>query len=246
MASCFERFSITTQRAQFLATHTISSDQVYQDAVLWLPLHGKRYLPQVKVKRIEPNSWWVSKGIYAHPILVLSRPASDPSTIELVLLTSLGDTKGERRDDDPRINSCPKSHYYLPIEPAEGHACYQNAQLGYCHGRVASARGYVSFQAIYSMKRTDAQPYADFAPYRPPDEGPWVLQPMHTVLNWAHDRRGYQDKEQYCPPSAATGPAVGRGDANDRPRSLIARVGERMVSKGRDSWGRRSYGMRHN
>lgn len=177
MATSREQSSVGHQTAHSVATPSISSDHVYQGAVLWLPRRENKFLPhvlirQVNVERVAPNDWWSStgKGIYAHPILVLSRPVNDPSRIDFVLLTSLGDTKGRRKEYDPRIHSRREIPLYLPIDPAEGHIGSDDVRLRYAFGRTTSTRGYVSFDAIYSMKWADAQPYADPASDGLPDE----------------------------------------------------------------------------
>lgn len=232
--------SVAQQRGRFLATRAISSDQVYQGAVRWLP-ERPWYHPSMKVNQILPSRWRPSHKPYKHPILVLSRPLHDDTKIHFVLLTTLVASKGRPINPDPQKISPSHNHLYLPIEPTKHRGCC-TALARYKNGLTSAKAGYVSFEAVYSMKWVDAKPYADFANDRPPEQGPWVLEDdaMGVVLDWAfqHDHLGYNPGEQYWFGPASTSIVNVRGgqgqQEQSRPQSLIARV-SRILSQGRHS-----------
>ncbi|KAK4549894.1 hypothetical protein LTR36_005195 [Oleoguttula mirabilis] len=149
----------------------VRSDTVEQGTVIWLPpldRAGKRYLKrtaQPGISITHKGGGTVNTGLLNHPILVLSRPAATPQTIDFLSMTSFGNTplqskfaslNDARRGDYVPVDRAPPHPYTFPNHRRVYDPEYKNL---YFQKRYPMQKrySYVQISMVYTMHLDDAE-----------------------------------------------------------------------------------------
>ncbi|KAF2278071.1 uncharacterized protein EI97DRAFT_374027 [Westerdykella ornata] len=152
---------------------TVAEDEIVQGRILWLP--PKAELP-VKAVRRAHGKGAVEEGIYDHPIVVISRPAEDPSMVHFHLITSFQGRKLHEIYGKANEFHTSRRSWYLPIAPAPDHPDAKSKKAKKRFPTLQLADGvslrwdsYVNLRHIYKVK------WSYLRPYNNPD-APWSTQ----------------------------------------------------------------------
>ncbi|KAF2166737.1 hypothetical protein M409DRAFT_54528 [Zasmidium cellare ATCC 36951] len=200
-------FNISPRRTINKPDWIITSDEVEQGCILWLGTptetmesQRRRGAPTTQVINAQ-SKLPANNGMYEHPFLVLSRPASDPSRIYFLPMTSLG---GQSLASKYTLR---KAAYhqatFLPVAPAELHPLYLAGDNRYRtltlkNGDRLEKSTYVNVRELYEMDWRDAQLYWGSNPTL---RKKWKLDmpSIQTVLNVATNNLKIAVERQYFP-----------------------------------------------
>ncbi|CAK4027311.1 Hypothetical predicted protein [Lecanosticta acicola] len=147
---------------------TITSDEVERGCILWLGSVEEtvqsqlRRTPNVEPIRNVKTNKSANAGMYEHPILVVSRPASDPSRIYFLPMTSLGNKTLDQRYQGRKAPFHKST--FVPIAPAPEHPHFvagdsRYRKLTLVGGDEAEKATYANVRELYVMDWRDAQLY---------------------------------------------------------------------------------------
>ncbi|KAK5127534.1 hypothetical protein LTR85_006873 [Meristemomyces frigidus] len=150
----------------------VRSDKVEQGTVLWLPPLDRatqRYLTRTGRAGhgiTHKGGGTVNIGLLNHPILVVSRPAATPDTIDFLSMTSFGnkplqdkfDLDHARRADYVPFVGAPQHPYTFPNDRKMFDSRYKSLRI---RGRYAMQKrySYVHISMVYTMNIEDAERY---------------------------------------------------------------------------------------